>query len=207
MFFRHKKKKLVLENSSKASKTEFEKDMENLRKLEAQGKITEADLDYANAQGLEELALRVSHWRHSQRYQDQVDFAYFALNEELDQLVKNEDVSVRMGVAWRGRDCDLDKLVFDPSPDVRKVVAEQERPQDLDILLHDLDPDVRRTVAKNGSQKQLEKMVTDPDLGVRYVLAYRASDRVRKYLMQHYSDENVRKYAKECLEFGGEEKD
>lgn len=78
MLFRRKKKKLVLENSSKASKTEFEKDLENLRKLEAQGKITQADLDYANAQGLEEFALRVSHWRHSQRYQDQVDFAYFA---------------------------------------------------------------------------------------------------------------------------------
>ena len=73
--------------------------------------------------------------------------------------------------------------------------------------MHDLDSDVRRTVAENGSQKQLEKMVTDPDRGVRYVLAYRASDKVRKYLIQHDSEKNVRRYAKECLEFGGEEKD
>lgn len=204
MFFRRRKDKLELV-SSKAVKTEFEKDLENLRKLEKMGKITQADLDYANAQGLEELALRVSHWRHSQRYQDQVDFAYFALDEELDQLVKDEDVGVRMGVAWRGRDKDLDKLVFDSSPDVRKVVAEQERPQDLDILMHDLDSDVRRTVAKNGSQKQLEKMVTDPDRGVRYILAYRGNEKVRRQLL-HDEDENVRKYAKECLEFGGEEK-
>lgn len=206
MFFRRRKDKLELV-SSKAVKTEFEKDLENLRKLEKMGKITQADLDYANAQGLEELALRVSHWRHSQRYQDQVDFAYFALDEELDQLVKDEDVGVRMGVAWRGRDKDLDKLVFDSSPDVRKVVAEQERSRDLDILMHDLDSDVRRTVAKNGSQKQLEQMVTDPDRGVRYILAYRGNQKVRKYLLKWDSEESVRRYVKECLEFGGEEKD
>lgn len=205
MFFRRKIEKQELV-SSKAVKTEFEKDLENLRQLEVQGKITQADLDYANALGLEELALRVSHWRHSQRYQDQVDFAYFALDEDLDKLVKSEYVGVRMGVAWRGRDKDLDKLVFDSSPDVRKVVAEQERPQDLNILMHDLDSDVRKTVAKNGSQKQLEKMVTDPDLGVRYILAYRGNAKVRRQLL-HDEDENVRRYAKECLEFGGEEKD
>lgn len=67
-------------------------------------------------------------------------------------------------------------------------------------------PDVRRVAAEKGSQKQLEKMIKDPDLDVRYILAYRGNKKVRRQLL-YDENENVRKYAKECLEFGGEEKD
>ena len=69
MFFRRKIEKQELV-SSKAVKNEFEKDIENLQQLEAQDKLTQEDLDYAKATNLEELALRVSRWRHSQLYQD-----------------------------------------------------------------------------------------------------------------------------------------
>ena len=67
-------------------------------------------------------------------------------------------------------------------------------------------PDVRRVAAEKGSQKQLEKMIKDPDLDVRYILAYRGNKKVRRQLL-YDENENVRKYAKECLEFCGEEKD
>lgn len=43
-------------------------------------------------------------------------------------------------------------------------------------------------------------MIKDPDLDVRYILAYRGNEKVRRQLL-HDENENVRKYAKECLQF------
>lgn len=174
MFFRCKKEKQARKEFEerlakiKASKPEHDKDLENLKNLQEQGKI-------GKDEDLEEFAQQVSHWRHSPYYGDKVEFAYFARDEELDQLVNSESVGIRIAVASRGRAQDLDKLVSDPYPMVRQEVARQGRPQDLDMLLHDLDPDVRRVAAEKGSQKQLEKMIKDPDLDVRYILAYRGN--------------------------------
>lgn len=71
---------------------------------------------------------------------------------ELDQLVKDEDMGVRMGVAWRGRDKDLDILRFDSEWGVRCAVAKAGRDKDLQLLARDPNRFVRE--AKAWAKKQ-----------------------------------------------------
>lgn len=64
--------------------------------------------------------------------------------EDLDKLVKSDDLEVKKNLAWVGRD------------------------KDLDILASDPDPRVRAAVASDGGQPQyLDRLVSDPDSGVR----------------------------------------
>ena len=88
--------------------------------------------------------------------------AYHGRDKDLDQLVNDGNHTVRVAVAGQGRDKDLDQLVSDPNPDVRRAVAEQGRDQDLDQLVSDADDYVRFAVAMEGRDKDLDQLVSDP---------------------------------------------
>lgn len=137
MFFRRRKEK----------QDQYKKDLENLRRLQEEGKIS-ASAD------LEILAKNLAKWRGSDYWADKQGLANFGTDEDLDVLVKDPDVGCRTCVAERGRDKDLDILVNDPDWYVRVQVVYQGRDKDLDILENDENVHVRNAVEDVRSQKK-----------------------------------------------------
>ena len=165
-----------------------ERDLENLKSLQARGKLEKgADL--------EKIADQLPAWRESDETSDKIDLAKYGRDSDLDKLVSDEDWSVRAAVARQGRDQDLDQLIGDKDEDVRAAVAEAGRDkdldklriddsekvragvaaagrdEDLDILVHDMSEYVRATVASQGRDKDLDRLVKDSDFTVRETVA------------------------------------
>lgn len=73
--------------------------------------------------------------------------------EDLDKLVKSDDLEVKKNLAWVGRSQDLDKLVSDKEEVVRASVAWRGRDQDLLALIGDPDPYVQEAVRDRIERK------------------------------------------------------
>ena len=114
-------------------------DLENLKKLQEEGKIGQ-DVN------LEEIACLLPKWRIFNNDIDDLKLAKYGQDTDLDFLVFSADELVRKAVAEHGRDKDLDILVDDSNWDVRIVVAKQGRKQDLEKLANDPDDRVRQAV-------------------------------------------------------------
>ncbi len=71
-----------------AEKTEFEKDMENLRGLQEGGKI-EKDKD------LEKIADQLPEWRESDKEEDKAKLAKYGRKYDLDKLAKDKHILER----------------------------------------------------------------------------------------------------------------
>ena len=73
--------------------------------------------------------------------------------KHLDQLVSDEDPSVRLAVAEHGNDSHRDKLVSDKHPDVRVAVARHGNKDHATKLLKDKDVGV-----KSGATQRLKEL-------------------------------------------------
>lgn len=173
-----------------AEKTEFEKDMENLRQLQKTGYFKElndklrADNNtvvvstlapkyrFDTEEDLEKIAKKLPEWRKD------VDVMEFDDDVERWQAW-NELVSNKEDLATFGRDSDLDKLMADgwgnKSETVGDVIALRGRDKDLDKLVNSTEAEVRAAVALNGRDKDLKKLINDPDETVRRVAVAYAS--------------------------------
>lgn len=144
-------------------------DLENLRQLQATGKIGK-DTDISH------VADQLPGWRESNKRGDKLQLAKYGRDSDLDKLGRGESYLVRKTVALRGRDKDLDKLVDDPNWEVRKAVASQGRDKDLDKLVSDPDYNVRSSVAGQGRDKDLDILVSDKNRLVRSEVARQGRD-------------------------------
>lgn len=161
-----------------------ERDLENLKNLQAQGKLEKgADL--------ENIADQLPGWRESEEASDKINLAKCGRDSDLDQLVSDEDWSVRVAVARRGRDQDLDQLIDDKHEYVRAVIAEAGRDKDLDKLRIDDSERVRAGVAAAGRNEDLDILVHDMSEYVRATVAYQGRDKDLDRLA-HDSDFTVR---------------
>lgn len=184
------------------------RDLENLRQLQATGKI-EKDTDISR------VADQLPVWRESDKGEDKEQLACYGRDKDLDKLVNDSDEfvrnvvagrgrdkdldklvndsdwQVRMTVASHGRDKDLDRLVKDPEEKVRMEVADQGRDKDLDILANDKNEYVRRDVAWQGRDKDLDKLVSDKSWEVRIAVAKVGRDKDLDKLVSD-KDEDVR---------------
>lgn len=161
-----------------AEKTEFEKDMENLRQLQKEGKINP---EYYGG-NLENIAKHLPEWRkdvdvmefddNEERLQawrelegSKHELAEYGRGSDLDKLMAddwgNRSAYVGKAIADRGRDKDLDQLVNSEEDVVRVAVVKQGRDKDLDKLVSDESREVRITVAQQGRDKDLDKLVSD----------------------------------------------
>ncbi|MDA3768155.1 hypothetical protein PF586_06750 [Lactobacillus delbrueckii] len=164
--------------------TERELDLENLKSLQEDGKITEGV-------NIEHVADQLPVWRESDETSDKELLAKYGRGSDLDKLVNDDDINVVIAVANRGRDRDLDKLVGYEDEEVRAVVAEQGRDKDLDRLVDDTSTYVRERVATVGRDKDLDQLVDDPELGVRYYVAKQGRDKDLDILVND-EEEDVR---------------
>lgn len=112
------------------TKTEFEKDLENLRKLQEDGKIDEGV-------NIEHVADQLPSWRESDYWKDKAFLARYGRGSDLEKLAVDPDWNTRAAVAKRGRPKDLDVLVRDPDADVRRAVVSVGRDKDLAVLIND----------------------------------------------------------------------
>ena len=112
------------------TKTEFEKDLENLRKLQEDGKIDEGV-------NIEQVADQLPSWRESDYWKDKAFLARYGRGSDLEKLAVDPDWNTRAAVAKRGRPKDLDVLVRDPDADVRRAVVSVGRDKDLAVLIND----------------------------------------------------------------------
>ena len=162
-----------------------EKDLENLKKLQKDGKIGSwVDLE------------KIADWLPSLRDENNDDeykeeLAEYGRDCDLDKLVKDPEWEVRHAVAMRGRGKDLDILVRDKDDNVRIAVALQGRNCDLDILVHDKNEWVREAVARQGRGKDLDILVNDPDFIVRRSVAEKGREQDLDILVRD-KDEYVR---------------
>ena len=147
------------------------RDLENLKKIQKEGKITQTNLKAAGCKDLDDLATKLSDWRKSSKADDRMMVAMYGRDYDLDKLRGDENWIVRKSVADRGRDQDLDKLARDPDEYVRAEVALQGRDQDLDTLVNDPDEEVRAAVASRGRDQDLDKLANDPVKDVRKIVA------------------------------------
>lgn len=167
-----------------AEKTEFEKDMENLRQLQKTGYFKKLNdrlradnntvvvstlapkFHFDTEEDLEKIAKKLPEWRKD------VDVMEIDDNVERWQAW-NELVSNKEDLATFGRDSDLDKLMADgwgnKSETVGDVIALRGRDKDLDELVNSTKAEVRAAVALNGRDKDLKKLINDPDETVRRV--------------------------------------
>lgn len=158
------------------AKTEFEKDLENLKQMQAKKQLDELQV---SLEGLEGIAEDLAIWRQSDRWLNKQNLAWYGRDSDLDRLVHDKNPYVRAAVADRKRDCDLDVLVNDPEANVRATVAAQGRDKDLDKLVSDEDALVRRSVARVGRDKDLDKLVDDPEADVREEVAWQGRKQAR----------------------------
>lgn len=126
-------------------KTEFEKDLDNLRKLWNGGWIYDlqgAHYWLANDEHpilcdlvfhmlpvrapirLEDIAERLPEWRKSKGREELLELAYYGRGSDLDRLMRDPDWRVRCAVAFRKRDKDLDILAKDH--DIREQKEEKQ---------------------------------------------------------------------------------
>lgn len=174
------------------TKTEFEKDLENLRRLWDSGWIKDlqgahywlasdehpilCDLAFHMLPvlapiRLEDIAERLPEWRKSKGREELLELAYYGRGSDLDRLMRDSSWQVRCAVVFRKREKDLDILVKDHDVRVREAVAEQRRDKDLDILVKDPDWSVREAVAEAGRDSDLDILVHDKDPWVRREVA------------------------------------
>lgn len=192
-----------------AEKTEFEKDMENLRQLQKTGYFKKLNdrlradnntvvvstlapkFHFDTEEDLEKIAKKLPEWRKD------VDVMEFDDDVERWQAW-NELVSNKEDLATFGRDSDLDKLMADgwgnKSETVGDVIALRGRDQDLDKLVNSTEAEVRAAVALNGRDKDLDKLVSDKDKWVRQMVIYQGRDKDLKKLIND-PDETVRRVA------------
>lgn len=111
----------------------------------------------------------------AKKYWEQTD-------EQLDQLVKSDQVKKRELAACFGRNKDLDVLISDLAINVRRAVAYKGRQKDLDILVKDSSPLVREAVAYNGSYDDLAILAHDKDAFVRLAVITRLGSAMMLYL-------------------------
>lgn len=79
-------------------------------------------------------------------------------DEDLDELVSDPDVTVRMNVALRGRDKDLEKLIDDPDWRVREevqlsMILKTDWP--VKSICH-VTPDVSQDISQNVPQNVIQ---------------------------------------------------
>ena len=103
-------------------------------------------------------------------------------DEQLDQLVKSDQVKKRELAACFGRNKDLDVLISDLAINVRRAVACKGRQKDLDILVKDSSPLVREAVAYNGRYDDLAILAHDKDAFVRLAVITRLGSAMMLYL-------------------------
>lgn len=151
--------------------TELEKDIENLKQLQANQQLDDLRESITIA-GLEWIANNLAIWRKSNDWLDKQRVAWYGRSSDLDRLVKDKNPYVRAAVTDRKRDCDLDILVNDPEINVRTCVASQGRNKDLDKLVRDPCARVRAAVARFGRDQDLDILVRDPDTDVREEVAW-----------------------------------
>lgn len=182
-----KSKNAIPVAKSVTEKTEFEKDMENLRQLQKTGFFKELNdklrsdsntvvvstlapkFRFDTEEDLEKIAKKLPEWRKD------VDVMEFDDNVERWQAW-NELRSNKEDLATFGRDSDLDKLMADDwgnrSETVGDVIALRGRDKDLDKLVNSTEAEVRAAVALNGRDKDLDKLANDENKDVRYVVKY-----------------------------------
>ena len=148
-------------------------EMEGFQKMEAAKEFKKLAEKMEN-----EMTEQKKTYQLPEKYKKDIDEKYWQQSgEQLDQLVKSDDPTLRSVAACYGRDKDLDKLVNDKDAEVRSYVAEQGRDEDLDKLVSDPDENVRRYVAGQGRDKDLDKLASDEDPFVRMDVAKQGRDK------------------------------
>ena len=173
-------------------KSEYEKDMENLKHLQKTGYFKKLEdklrddnvrysavavvastlapkFDFDTEEDLEKIAKKLPEWRRNN-----VDV--MKIDDKVERWQAwNELESDKEDLATYGRDSDLDKLMADDwgnrSAAVGDVIALRGRDKDLDKLVNSTEPEVRAAVALNGRDKDLDKLINDPDHSVRSAVA------------------------------------
>ena len=162
------------------------------------------DYDYFTRSVAQDYIDKEKDEKLKKKYQEQLDsYIHGTMAQKLacvnagigiDELVKDENKTIRREVASKGYKTDI--LVNDTSPIVRSMVAL--RKEYHDILSHDEDATVRSSVAACCNKEILSELATDSSSIVRQRVAYRGNLLSKEEFDKLLNDENfyVRESAK-----------